>query len=147
MIQSSRYRSFLRSLYTAILQTNLSANDLQLLAEELRRGQLSDELAYMLDKASHHFQVTDKRDLHSGLVNQAERTIRDRKVTKAALVNIMRSIDDSSLSPGAGTLSVRQILDRFFNNATDNQATKLMEVLSSTSAPDPYLKGISESRE
>lgn len=147
MIQSSRYRSLLRSLYTAILQTNLSANDLKQLANELRRGQLADELAYMLDKVSNHFQGADKRDAPSELVSEAERTIKERKITKSSLFNIIRSIDDSALSPSAGTLSIRHILDRFFDNATDNQARKLMEVLSSLDAPDPFLKGISDSRE
>lgn len=147
MIQSPRYRSFLRSLYTAILQTNLSSNELRQLAEELRRGRLPDELAYMLDKASDHFQVADRRDDRDDLVHQAERLIKEKKIARTALINVIRSFDDPSLSAGISTSSVRTILDRFFDSAKASQAKKLMEVLSSLSAPDPYLKGISESRE
>ena len=147
MIQSSRYRSLLRTLYTAILQSNLSANDLRLLSEELRRGRLPDELAFMVERVSNHFQTPDKSDSASELVIEAERTIKDRKITKSSLVNIIRSIDDSAVPSSAGTLSVRQILNRFFNDATDNQAKKLLEVLSSLEGPDPYLKGITDTRE
>lgn len=147
MIQSPRYKSLLRSLYTAVLQSNLSTNELKLLSQELRRGQLSDELAYMLDKVSEHFQGPDKRNSRPELLIEAQRTIKERKISKSSLFNIIRSIDDSALSSSPSVQSMRQMLDRFFEDATDGQARKLLEILSSLDAPDPYLKGITDSRE
>jgi hypothetical protein len=116
-----------------------------LLAEELGRGRLSDELAYMLDQVNQHFQEdpSNLRDV-SIHVRQAEYLVKEKKITKPDLVNILSSIDASFL-PTQGATTVNT-LRKFFKTATPREIEKVLDVLNAFVEPDPYLKGISETR-
>jgi hypothetical protein len=145
VIQHQRYRSILRSIFTAVMQSGLSASDLRLLAEELRRGRLTDELAYMLDQVNQHFRddPSNLRDV-SVPVREAEYLMKEKKLMKPDLVNILRSIDaDFVPTQGASTVNT---LRKFFKSATPREIEKLLDVLNAVTEPDTYLKGISETR-
>jgi hypothetical protein len=133
-------------LYTTILQSNLDARELRSLAEELRRGRLSDELAFMLDQAVEHFQVSDLNDEENIFIDEVEQLIKERRISKESLFNIITSIDVTILPKNFSKMTVKQMISAFFDNANKSQVKKLIDVLSSSSAPDPYLKGISEKR-
>jgi hypothetical protein len=77
-------------------------------------------------------------------VQAAERVIKERKVPRSALVNIVRSINPN-LMPSTG-MTTRKILQKFFTEATSSQAEKLLDVLAATGGSDPFLRGISETR-
>jgi hypothetical protein len=144
VIQDPRYRLILRSIFTAVMQSGLSTSDLRLLAQELRRGRLPDELAYMLDSVNQHFQDSPNLRNLSDQLKTVERLMKEKKVSKLALLNILRSIDTNIIpKPGVTT---RSILRGFFTSATSQEIAKLIDVLNATGDADPYLKGISETR-
>ncbi|MBI1686959.1 hypothetical protein [Caulobacter hibisci] len=140
MMQTARYRALLRSLFASVLQSDLSAADLQALASELRRGRLADELAYMIEQTSKHFR--DPPDMASDDLRALERLIKDKRLTKSAVYNIISSIDAGSKAPESATL--RQMLQDFLSSASSKQIEKLLDVLGSVEGVDPYLKGITD---
>src|SRR5689334_12543902 len=76
-MSSLRYRMFLRTLYRAVLGSPLSTSDLKALSVELRRGQLADELAYMIDRAFEHLGSSENDAPEDKRVEEAERLIRE----------------------------------------------------------------------
>ncbi|MBB3773307.1 hypothetical protein FHS55_003940 [Angulomicrobium tetraedrale] len=140
MMQSTRYKALLRSLFASVMQSELSASDLRLLAEELRRGRLGDELAYMVEEAASHFQ-DPIRETSSDL-RALERLVKDKRLTKAAIQNIITSIDARSTAQEAATM--RQILQEFLLSSSQRQLEKFKDIIASSGNTDPYLKGISE---
>jgi hypothetical protein len=144
MMQHPRYRFLLRSVYTAVIQSDLTASDMRALAVELRRGQFPDELSYMLEKVSDHFQERpgEKRLLPDRL-KVVERLMKDKRISKSDLINILRSIDGENARRTDG-LTTRSILQNFFSSATSRQIDKLNDILQAAGGTDPYLKGISE---
>jgi hypothetical protein len=147
MIESSRYKAFLRLLFGTVVDSRLSAKEMRQLAEELRRGRLADELAYMIENISQHFQLSDSRARLSDEIIHAENIIKAKKLSKSSLVNIILSIDDDLLPPGRTNNSSRQILDYFLAHSTSSQFQKLLDVLEASGDPDPYLRGITETRD
>ena len=49
MTKSPRYKMLLRIVFSGVMSSRLSSAELRSLSDELRRGQLPDELAYMID--------------------------------------------------------------------------------------------------
>jgi len=144
MIQNPTYRVILRSIFAAVMQSNLSASDLRSLASELRRGRLSGELAYLLDEVNQHFEDTSDRRHASDQLWEAERIMKERKLSKLALINIVRSIDGNITPKESAT--TRSILQEFLTSATPRESEKLLDTLKAAGVSDPYLKGISETR-
>lgn len=143
-MQSPRYRALLRSLFGAVMKSDLDAGQLKALAEELRRGQLSDELAFMLDQVNVHFRDNSRdnsRDI-SDEMKYFEDIIKSKRISKNSLLNILISIDSRSSFSSSATM--REILEEFLSGATSRQIEKLAGTLSATGRPDPFLKGISE---
>jgi hypothetical protein len=143
-MRSPRYKTFLRTLYGAVLSSRLSTSDLKALAEELRRGQLADELAYMINRVlEQHLGGAGEGDLEDERVAEAERLIRNGKVSKTALANMMGSL---GMPPSSYRESSRDMLDRFISVAPASRIAKLMELLASHQVGDKFLAGISETR-
>jgi hypothetical protein len=143
-MENPRYRVILRAMFAAVMQSELGASDLRFLAAELRGGRLPGELAYMLDRANEHFQDPSNSREISDKMRAAERLMREKRVSKSALLNILRSINAVAV-PNEGT-TTRSILHEFFASATPREAEKLLDVLSAAGDADPYLKGIVETR-
>jgi hypothetical protein len=142
-MNSPRYKSFLRTLYGAVLTSRLSASDLKALSEELRRGQLSDELAYMINRALDHLGGPGEDEVEDERVAQAERLIRNGKVSKTALASIMESLGWQPLSNREST---RDMLVRFTSEMPTSRVSKLMDTLASQQVGDRFLAGISDTR-
>ncbi len=138
-----RYKTFLRTLYGAVLTSRLSASDLKAFADELRRGQLADELAYMITRSLEHLGGADEGEFDDERVVEAERLIRHGRVSKTALANIMGSL---GLPPPSSRESAREMLERFMSEAPAARITKLMNLLASQQVSDKFLAGISEIR-
>jgi hypothetical protein len=130
----------------AILQSNLSDRDLVFLSNELRRGQLPDELAYMIEQVANHFYDRSISSDSNSNVKLAENVIKQKRMPKQAILSIINSIDDESDMFLSKNLTVRDILANFFERASPKKADQLLEILHSSGASDPYLKGISETR-
>lgn len=143
-MQSPRYRSILRHAFTAIMRSDLSASELSVLVDELRRGQMTDELAYMIEQVGRHFESTSSREI-SDEMRIAERIVREKGIAKSALLNILESIDAVPHKAREG-LTARGVLREFFSSVSSREITKLLDVLTSLSPDDAYLKGISEKR-
>lgn len=139
-MSSPRYRNLLRFLFGVVMRSDLSHADLKALAKELRRGQLADELAYMIEQASEHFRDPE-REVSNDL-QYLESLIKERRVSKESLANIITSIDARPL-PSTSS-SARKMLQEFLSSASMWQIDKLRDTLSAASGPDPYLKGITE---
>lgn len=88
----ARYRTLLRKLFGAAMHSNLTYTDLKALSQELRRGRLSDELAFMIDRSLEHFIVDDRQGLNDQRVAEAERLIKRGKISKVALASILSSL-------------------------------------------------------
>jgi hypothetical protein len=140
-MQSPRYRNLLRTLFGLVVRSDLGGTDLRVLADELRRGQLPDELAYMLDKVAPHF--GDPAREVSKELRELERLIRDKNISKSTLSNIMTSMDSA---PVRGA-TVRRMLQDFLGTSSAHQIDKLRDTLMSMTGPDPFLKGIAESKD
>ena len=138
-----RYKTLLRTLYGAALSSRLSMSDLKALSDELRRGQLADELAYMLDNALKHLGTSGEDEPEDERVAEAERLIRRRKVSKMALASIMDSL---GLPPLSSKGSVRDMLDSFMSKASSSRVTNLLGILGSQQGDDEFLTGISKTR-
>lgn len=143
MITSARYRSLLRTVFASIVGSKLSATELKQLVEELRRGRLPDELAYMLDRANKHFILERADSDETDRLAEIERMVKQRKIPKTALVSILRSIGWTSEDQNAGT---RSLLEGFMLESSPAKVQKLIDILNSSGASDPYLTGISNSR-
>jgi hypothetical protein len=144
VINDPRYRRILRSMFSAIMQSDLSATDLNRLAEELRRGRLSDELGYMIHEVNRHFYDPSISGDVMKQVHAAERLIREKRIAKAAVINILHSIAPELVTDNR--MAIRGILQEFFLSAGAQQSKKLLDVLAATGNLDPYHKGISETR-
>jgi hypothetical protein len=147
MMQSARYKSMLRTIFAAILQSNLSAADLKALSQELRRGRLTDDLSLLLDQFGNNFLETRIEIEVRGYVEAAERLIKSKKISKSVLLTVISSIDDGFFVASQSNYSVRAILENFFDASSAQKAKKLLDVLSSLDVPDQYLKGIAENRD
>jgi hypothetical protein len=141
---TTRYRQILRSLLATILQSGLSVADLHSLADELRRGQLPDELAFMLDQVLFHLGEPTSASVTSEL-KSLERLVKEKRLSKSSLGSVMTSISAGSTTVDSSG-SVRQMLQEFLSFATSAQIEKLREILLSPGRLDPFLKGISETR-
>jgi hypothetical protein len=140
---SRRYKALLRGLYGAIFSSNLSVSDLRQLAKELRQGRISDELAYMIDRALLHLSDQLEDELDDNRLGEAERLIKRARTSKASLANLVESLGGS---PSSSKATVREMLREFFDGASPSQANKLLELLDSSRSDDQYLTGIRESR-
>jgi hypothetical protein len=138
-----RYRSILRTVFTGILQSGLTASDLRILSMEFRRGRIADELAHMLDQANSHFSDANNSTESSDELKTAERWIKEKRISKADLLNVMGSINPEIL-PNISNLPVRGMLNTFLMTASVRQSEKLLNILQAASGADPFLKGISE---
>lgn len=137
-----RYRSILRLLFANVMQSDLTVTDLRYLSSELRRGRLSDELAYMIEQASAHLGDTKKQIGSSEELDAAERWVKEKRVSKPELMNIMLSVNPEAAI--SSSLSAKGMLNAFFESATVRQTNKLMNLLQAAGGSDPFLKGISE---
>jgi hypothetical protein len=144
VIHDPHYRRMLRSMFAAVMQSSLNATDLNRLVEELRRGRLVDELAYMIDQVNKHFYDPVISRSVMKQVHTAERLIREKRIPKSAIINIFRSIVPESVYNER--MAIRGILQEFFLSANARETEKLLDVLAATGDSDPYLKGISETR-
>ena len=138
-----RYKILLRTLYGAVLNSRLSTSDLKFLTGELRHGRLSDELAYMVDRALEHLGASGEDEAEDSRVVEAERLIRRNKISKASLANIMSSLGIDITSSGEST---RSMLSRFINEMTTSRVDKLMSILASQQTDDGFLSGIIDKR-
>jgi hypothetical protein len=143
MMPSSRYRDFLQVLYAASIQAAPTAADLRRLAGELRRGRLGDELAYMLEQVSSHFE--EPQSWASDETRVIEKIMKDRKIPKMTLVNVIRSIDAEAFSL-APSDTIRDILQAFTSVASATQIQKLRDTLLASGRSDAFIKGISTKR-
>jgi hypothetical protein len=141
-----RYRSILRTMLGAVLQSNLSSSDLNYLSNELRRGQLPDELAFMIDQMGSHFRDEPASRNQNSYVSAAESRIKSKRLPKDSLINIISSISNGDSFSINKNLTVREILERFFDSTSPNKADQLIEILDASGTSDPYLRGISETR-
>jgi hypothetical protein len=144
-MSTPRYRSILRTLLGAILQSGLNDRDLAYLSDELRRGRLPDELAYLVDRNIDHFRSKSTGGTGDQYVKVAEAKIKQKRISKQSVSNIIRSIDDVS-DPIPVTRSLHDILLNFFDRASPRKAEQLLQILDSTGGTDPFLKGISDTR-
>lgn len=143
MNSSPKYRILLRSIYTAVIGSGLSPKDLRSLAEELRRGRLPDELAYMVDQACQHFLADYDEADDQGLIANAEVLIKERKLGRSGVVSILQSLGAPKPASGA---SIRKMLVDFNSSVPPTRFRKLIDVLESSSDSDAFLAGISSTR-
>lgn len=140
---TARYRSLLRTVYTSILASRLSAAELRALSEELRRGRFADELAYMLDRVTEHFRGVESEDIEDDRLMEAEQLIRRNKISKIALASIFESLGFHAADTKD---SSRDMLRRFISEVPTSRTSKLLDILRSAPSGDSFLAGISESR-
>jgi aminoglycoside phosphotransferase family enzyme len=138
-----RYKALLRTLYGAVITSRLPASDLRALSEELRRGRLSDELAYMIDRALEHLGGSGDHEALDGRITEAERLIRSRRIPKAALISLMESLGTAPSSPRE---TINELLARFMAEASPSRVNKLMDLLEMQHITDEFLSGIGEAR-
>lgn len=138
-----RYRAILRSVFAGIVQSGLSPADLRVLSSEFRKGQMADELAHMLDQVSPHFRDSERSDQASDELKVAERWIKEKRISKLDLINIIMSIFPEAVEQVSG-LTVKGTLKLFFDTASSRQIDRLMNILQAAGGADPYLKGITE---
>jgi transposase len=143
-MSSPRYRTVLRAVYTAIIGAKLSQGEMRSLIMELRRGQIADEISFLLDQASHHFYGhVDDDESNDERVEEALQVLRQSKVSKSSLINILHSLGYSPQSTKAVT---RTIMREFIEEVSASRASKLIDILRSAGSEDSFLDGISESR-
>ena len=144
MSSPPRYKNLLRAVYSGIISSPLNHSELRLLAEELRRGRLPDELAYMLEQTSRHF-ASDSQERSRGDDREMiiERTLKNRKISRDSLLNIMKSIGYTN---NPGNSSIRTLIRDFVSETSPAKIQQLLEILESASTGDEYLAGISATR-
>ena len=143
MNNSPRYRKLLRTVYSGIIGSKLTPSELHSLAEELLRGRFPEELAYMLDQVTKHLIAERDDRANEDSVIVAERLVKQRKVSRSALSNIVQSLGGQPAPPKS---SVRALLRDFISEASPARTRKLLEILKSTSEGDAFLAGISGTR-
>jgi hypothetical protein len=144
-MQGSRYRSLLRSAFSAIVDSGLSASEIRALADELRRGQLADELALMLEKVSSHFSEKSKFQAIAPEIEELEHLVRTRKVSRSRLANVLHSFG-YMVDPARKGTTIQSMLREFAADSTPREVAKLKDILQAPGIADPYLKGIEKTR-
>ena len=144
-MSSPRYRSLLRTIYTAVLSSRLSPSEMQMLVMELRNGRLPDELAFMIDQALHHFLGhAEEGDPGDDRIEDMLELIKRNRISRSALQNILESL---GYSPSSNNASTRTLLQNFMVEASASRTLKLIDILRSSAPTDNFLMGISKNRE
>jgi hypothetical protein len=144
MDQKVRQRAT-RYLLAGLLQSDLSAGDLQSLSFELTHGNLSRELGDLIMDLVFVFEAIERprgeRNVPSSdLVSIAYAIAARRRLSKKAVFQLMSSVS-LKIKPKDG-VTLREAFENYFRLASVEEADSFLEVLSGESA-DPYLKGIS----
>lgn len=143
MITSSRYKILLRTVFSSILSSSLSSSDLRLLTDELRRGNISDELAYMLDQTTKHFISDADSSVDKDTLYMAEDLVKKRKISRISVLNIIQSLGGDVSQSGA---SIKQLITNYIAEASPTKIRKFIDVLQTVGEKDEFLAGISNSR-
>jgi hypothetical protein len=126
------------------MRSDLTAAELRTLSVELRRGELTDELAYMLSWVSDKFADPQGASPNRSNLNLAAQAIKRRRISKENVFNILQSL--SSIKEISENDSVNTMLAAFFETADDKLSKNLLDILNASGPQDPYLKGISDTR-
>jgi hypothetical protein len=148
----------LRSFLASLLQSELSSRDLRELASELAHGGMSQELSQLIlefvalsdSPSSKHAlgasglsSSTDAPSTTHEKKKRAIEIINKRRLSKQMVRQLMQLASphmDPNQFPPSDTN--KQLLDRFFSQASDSDTSRLVSILEGEPA-DQYLKGIS----
>ena len=140
---SLRYRTLLRTLYTSVLGSRLTSAELRSLVVELRRGRLSDELSFMIEEASRHFDDPNDNLFDDDRIAEAEELVRVNKISRTALASMMQSL---GYQPDSIRGTTKSLIKEFLSEMSATRVTKLIDTLRSAGSGDDFLEGISKSR-
>lgn len=143
---TTRYKILLRTLLGAILSSRMSESELYYLVGELRKGQITDELAFLLEQISGHIRDDLTSSNNLTITKHVENLIKSKRVSKDSVINIIESIDTNNQYDLSRNFTMRDILERFVESASPRRVDQFIEIIESSGTSDAYLKGISEKR-
>jgi hypothetical protein len=149
MDQKVRQRAT-RYLLVGLLQSDLSADDLQSLSIEFSHGTLGKELGELITDLMFVFDAIERPRAErnapssnvpaSDFASLAYAIAVRRRLSKKAVFQLMNSVSPKIKPRIGGTL--REMLESYFMKAIPEEADTFLQVLGGESA-DPYLRGIS----
>jgi len=140
----------MRAIFAAVASPEFSDDEVREIANAMRLGDISIDVAMMLEDFSRHLRAVDRHDPGLRETDQRFMTAKDLmasgKVTKTALSKMIARVL-SSATPPSTKISADEMLLSFLGKATDWQAEKLFSLLRDSSDGDAYLAGIMKRQE
>jgi len=138
----------MRNFVASLLQSELTARELEDLADDLTQGPFAKELADFIREAMLNLSDISpaKKDpiphQLSEAAAQAFDLITRRRLSKKFVTQVMMLTSPWVKEKNQGDSTVRELLEKYFVVASQSEAKKFLNLLQGESA-DPYLKGIS----
>ncbi|MDN2704482.1 hypothetical protein O0881_21100 [Janthinobacterium sp. SUN100] len=148
----------IRKIVGLILSSDISSIEIHMLSSELINSRdLSIELGNALKKsiqALENSSDTKPKNLKidnnnyeiSSITNLMEK-IQDRKISKKVVISALPKNTFSNISQNSLLkMSLRDLLNRAFENSSENTINSFIRKIGIDSEPDPYLAGIDKNR-
>jgi hypothetical protein len=136
----------MRSFIAALLQSELSLEELRELSFDVSSGAFGSDLSKLLDETI--FTLRGRGPYESKV---APETIEDsviaiiqkRRLSKKAVLDLMASTNSrKAFKEPALTGSMRELVERFLRTASNNEVTKFLNLLDASETTEAYLRGI-----
>lgn len=136
----------LKAMLATVLNLDLRPSDLRELRNELAHGNLANELGYLIDTLSDHFQryESTRSTIQDGnsLVEDFQEFVQRKRLSKAQVSSIIRSIMGPAFASNLGTNKTLREMVEALVLSMDQEEARTLETLIRDEDGDPYLRGI-----
>jgi hypothetical protein len=137
----------MRSFMGALLQSNMTHEELQDLADELRHGSFGKALGELICEIAFNLQELDnyRSEKHSAEpeLEQATAIIGRRRLSKKVVQQLMTLSSPWFKTDRLPNVTMRELLNICFGAAPHNEVDKFLSILNGEPA-DAYLRGIAK---
>lgn len=137
----------MRSFMAALLQSDLSLEELRQLSFDISEGFFAEELSKLLEEAIFAVRGVPPYESKSApetAENFANAIIQRRRLSKKAVLDLIANASLRKTPRGLNTAdTLREILRKFFRTASPPEIAKFIDQLDSGETTEAYLRGIS----
>jgi hypothetical protein len=138
----------MRSFIAALLQSELSLEELRQLSFDISTGTFGAELSRLLEESIFALRGSgahEGKDAPDGVEDFVSSVIQKRRLSKKAVLEMMSSASPKKALKDPNTsASMREVLERFFRTASSSEISKFLNLLDpgETKTTEAYLRGI-----
>jgi hypothetical protein len=136
----------MRSFLAALLQSELSLEELRELSLEISSGTFGADLSKLLDETIFALRSSgpyERKVAPEAIEDYVTAIIQKRRLSKKAVLDLMASTNSrKTFKEYALSGSMRELIERFFRTASNNEVTKFLNQLDAGETTEAYLRGI-----